>query len=118
MRKQQQKYVTHYLKFVTEEGCKPAGYQIKPGCPAPDIVIIKDFLRSYVCTALYRRARHSTATHTWCEKPQSKHWHHQSDSQWSTLSLGAVPVRFWDRSGSTELAQSSLEHNRLSCELG
>lgn len=37
-------------RFLTEENYEPAGYQLKPGCPAPDIVIIKDFLRSYVCT--------------------------------------------------------------------
>lgn len=38
-------------RFVTE-GYEPAGYQIKPGCPAPDIVVIvviKDLIHLYFC---------------------------------------------------------------------
>lgn len=35
---------------MTEEGYEPAGYQIKPSCPALDFVVIKDFIRSYVRT--------------------------------------------------------------------
>jgi hypothetical protein len=32
------------------EGYEPAGYPINPGCPAPDIVVIKDLIHLYVCT--------------------------------------------------------------------
>lgn len=35
---------------MIEEGYESPGYQIKPGCLAPSIVVIKDFIRSYVRT--------------------------------------------------------------------
>ncbi|PLB48229.1 hypothetical protein P170DRAFT_360496, partial [Aspergillus steynii IBT 23096] len=42
--------VADYQEFVIEEGYKSPGYRIKPGCLAPSIVVIKDFIRSYVRT--------------------------------------------------------------------
>jgi hypothetical protein len=49
---------------VIEEEYEPSGYQIKPGCPAPNIVVIKDFIRSYVRTVkgTGRLSQNKTAT--------------------------------------------------------
>ncbi|KAI9035416.1 uncharacterized protein KD926_003511 [Aspergillus affinis] len=42
--------VADYQEFVIEEGYESPGYRIKSGCLAPSIVVIKDFIRSYVRT--------------------------------------------------------------------
>lgn len=36
------------VRFLVGDGLKPPGYEIKEGCPAPDIVLIKQFIRWYI----------------------------------------------------------------------
>lgn len=50
--------LTHFIRFLMEEGYESAGYKLKSGSPAPDVKLIKCFIRWYIHSSTgYRKAQ-------------------------------------------------------------